>query len=133
MREKNANGRQQIVIVIDDDSAVLSSLRFSLELEGFDVEAYRSGGEVLAQETHPTAGCLVIDYNLPDMNGLELLSVLRRSHVVLPAILITTHPSALLLRNAAAAGVPIVEKPLLGNALIDAIRHALAHKAAPSS
>ena len=68
----------------------------------------------------------MIDYNLPDMNGLDLLAALRRSGVTLPAILITTNPNALIRANAAAARVPIVEKPLLGNALVDGIRGALA-------
>jgi FixJ family two-component response regulator len=113
-------------VVIDDDSAVLASLRFSLELEGFSVDAYRAGAELLAQATHPKSGCLVIDYNLPDINGLDLLAALRRSGVTLPAILVTTNPSAFIRGAAAAARVPIVEKPLLGNALVDGIRDALA-------
>jgi FixJ family two-component response regulator len=129
MRESRTDGPPQIVIVIDDDSAVLNSLRFSLELEGFSVDAYRTGTDLLAEETHPAAGCLVIDYNLPDMNGIELLSALRRAGVTLPALFITTNPSASLRRHAAAAGTPIVEKPLLGNALVDAIRGALAEGA----
>ena len=126
MWENGNSERHPIVVVIDDDSAVLNSLRFSLELEGFSVDAYRSGCELLTQETHPKSGCLVIDYNLPDMNGLDLLAALRRSGVTVPAIPITTNPNALIRGNAAAARVPIVEKPLLGNALVDGIRGALA-------
>ena len=121
-----ASRRSAEVVVVDDDPAVLGALKFALELEGFSVADYRSGSELLAQSELPQAGCLVIDFRLPDMNGLDLLAALRRSGVTLPAILITTNPSALIRANAAAAQVPIVEKPLLGNALVDGIRGALA-------
>ena len=46
---------------------------------------------MLAQSRLPPAGCLVIDFRLPDMNGLDLLGALRRSGETLPAILITTN------------------------------------------
>jgi two-component system response regulator FixJ len=66
----------------------------------------------------------VIDYNLPGMNGLTPLDKLRERAVSMPAILITTHPSAAVCQRAAAAGISIIEKPLLGNALIEGVRHA---------
>ncbi|SEP72514.1 Response regulator receiver domain-containing protein [Faunimonas pinastri] len=126
--EANGIGR---VLVVDDDQAVLSSLKFALELEGFTVQTYASGTEVLGDALLPGAGCLVIDYNLLEMNGLDLLDDLRRRHVELPAILITTHPNRALRARAAGASVPIVEKPLLGNALTVAIRAALADPRGP--
>ena len=98
-----ASRRSAEVVVVDDDPAVLGALKFALELEGFSVADYRSGSELLAQSELPQAGCLVIDFRLPDMNGLDLLAALRRSGVTLPAILITTNPSALIRANAAAA------------------------------
>lgn len=115
----------EAVVVIDDDPAVLGALKFALELEGFLVSAYRSGAEVLAHPDLPEAGCLVIDFRLPDMDGLHLLAALRDRAVRLPAVLITSNPSPGLRRRASAVDVPIVEKPLLGNALLDAIRLAL--------
>jgi two-component system, LuxR family, response regulator FixJ len=61
--------------------------------------------------------CLVIDYQLPGMNGLELLAELRRREIAAPAILITTHPSATVRERAAGTGMALINKPLLGNAL----------------
>jgi FixJ family two-component response regulator len=119
---KKANGA---VVVVDDDPAVLGALKFALELEGFSVSGYRSASELLATAGLPEAGCLVIDFKLPDVDGLNLLAALRNRAVQLPAVLITTNPTASLRRRAAAIDVPIVEKPLLGNALVDAIRTAL--------
>jgi two-component system, LuxR family, response regulator FixJ len=118
-----------IVLIVDDDPAVRNSLMFSLAVEGFAVRAYGSGRELLDDPGLPQHGCLVIDQRLPGMSGLELLTLLRERHVSLPAILITTNPSAILRQRAADAGVPVVEKPLLGDALTRGIHAALADHA----
>jgi FixJ family two-component response regulator len=59
------------------------------------------------------------------MNGLDLLTELRRRQVSAPAILITTHPSAAVRQRAAAAAMVLIEKPLLGEALFQEIHAAL--------
>jgi two-component system response regulator FixJ len=113
------------VLVIDDDPAVLNSLRFALEIEGYGVRTYSTGAELLAASDWPISACLVIDLGLHDMDGLGLLRALRARGVSLPAILITTNPKPMIRQRAAAEGMQIVEKPLLGNALTEAIRKAL--------
>jgi two-component system response regulator FixJ len=114
-----------LIVVIDDDVAVRNSLKFSLEVEGFEVHAYAEAGTLLDEAELPRRGCLIIDYNLPGMNGLAALDTLRRRGVAMPAILITSHPSLAVRARAAAAGVAIVEKPLLGSALLDAVHDAI--------
>ena len=69
--------------------------------------------------------CLLVDERLPGITGLDALNQLRNRDVKLPAILMTSHPSASVRATAKAAGVPILEKPLLGDALTVAIRNAL--------
>jgi FixJ family two-component response regulator len=69
----------------------------------------------------------VIDQNLPGMNGLDLVAQLRVRDVAVPAILIASYPTAALSARAAKAGVPIVEKPLLGTALVDRIHDLFSH------
>lgn len=118
------------VVVVDSDPAVLGALKFALELEGFGVTAFRSGTEALAQRNLPLSGCLVTDFNLADMSGLDLVASLRDRAVQLPAILLTSDPPARLRRRAAAAGMQIVEKPLLGDTLGEAIREALSDQPA---
>ena len=114
------------VIIIDDKCAIRNSLKFSLELEGFCVQTYSSPRKLLAQGHFPQkACCLVIDYKLPEMNGLQLLEQLRARNCMLPAILITTNPTSKLARQAEYAGATLIEKPLLGDSLIQGIHSAL--------
>lgn len=124
MQARNPTSHQPIVLVVDDDPAVCSSLKFSLELEGFAVRTYSDAATVLGSTDVGSAQCLVVDYRLPGMNGLQLLQELRARAIVTPAILITSHPSAVLSHAAARAGISIVEKPLLGNALGESVHHA---------
>jgi two-component system, LuxR family, response regulator FixJ len=113
------------VLIIDDDPAVRNSLKFALEVEGFAVRAYPAGADLLRETEFPTDGCLVVDLKLPEMNGLDLLVELRKRNIGLPAILITTHPSADVRPRAALAGVTVIEKPLLNDTLFQGIRAAL--------
>ena len=85
-------GAKQVVLVVDDDSAVRNSLRFTLEVEGFEVRAYPSAHELLDEDRLPTLSCLVTDYHMPAMNGLELVAQLRGRDVLIPAILVTPDP-----------------------------------------
>jgi FixJ family two-component response regulator len=114
-----------LVILVDDDEALRSALKFSLELDGYDVATCSSGEDLLDQHLPGGHACLVIDERLPGIAGLDALAQLRRRNVHLPALLITSTPRPALRRKAAAAGVPIVEKPLLCDALSASIREAL--------
>jgi FixJ family two-component response regulator len=116
-----------VVVVVDDDAAVRGSLKFALEIEGFAVRTYRKGADLLDDLRLADCACFIIDQKLPGMNGLEVVAELRKEHIAAPVILITSHPNDAVQRGAAQAGVPIVEKPLLGNALIDRVRDAIAH------
>lgn len=125
MTGQSAPGRESpIVAVVDDDPAVCNSLKFSLELEGFRVPTYGSGGALLRAGNLGDCDCFVVDQKMPGLSGLETITALRSRNITAPAILIISQPSAALSARAAAASVPIVEKPFLGNALLDRIREA---------
>jgi two-component system, LuxR family, response regulator FixJ len=114
-----------LVIVVDDDGAVRNSLKFSLEIEGFAVRTYSDGQELLNRGDASASSCLIIDYNLPGISGLEMIARLREEHVNVPAILITSLPTLATTEHARQAHIPIVEKPFLDNALIDQVHAAL--------
>ena len=115
------------VFVIDDDPAILGSLKFSLEIEGYSVSTYPSARALLADSSRKEGGCIVIDYNLPEGDAFTVLDDLRAHGVTGKTIIITSNPGPQLVRRAAAAGIRIVEKPLFGNVLVEALREALPH------
>ena len=88
---------------------------------------YGGGEELLAELELPSRGCLVIDYAMPGMNGIDLMGRLRERHVVLPAILIIAKATGTIRDHAAQAGFKrVLEKPLEDGSLVDSIRRALA-------
>jgi two-component system response regulator FixJ len=114
------------VVLVDDDLAVLRSLRFLLETEGFIVDTFQSGAELLLQPMLPSRGCFVIDYRMPVMNGLELLARLRDRKSTLPVILMTGLADGAIDEHAARAGAHgVVHKPNLHGGLVETIRRAL--------
>jgi FixJ family two-component response regulator len=114
------------IYVVDDDAGVLGSLRFLLETDGFEVKTFRSGMALLNAVAPDGIDCLVIDYKMPDINGIDLVARLREHHVAAPVILITGYPDENISTRAAAAGVEhVMLKPLLGDGLITEIRGAI--------
>lgn len=113
-----------VVAIIDDDAAVRCSLKFSLELEGLRVRIFADAAEALRAPDVVACDCFVIDQKMPGMTGLELIGKLRERNIASPVILIADQLSAALSARAASAQVPIVEKPLLGNALLERIQEA---------
>ncbi|MEF2073608.1 response regulator transcription factor [Consotaella aegiceratis] len=122
-----------VVLVIDDDGAVRRSLQFSLELEGFETCAFADAADFFRQPDVSPMACLVVDYILPGLDGLQLIEELRERGSHSPAILITSQPKPAVTAKAATLGVTIVEKPLLGNTLVEEIKRSLAGVAAKSA
>jgi two-component system response regulator FixJ len=114
------------IYVVDDDADVLGSLRFLLETDGFNVRTFRNGGSLLNVVGSTGVDCFVIDYKMPDMNGIELARRLRNRDIAAPVILITGYPDENISARAQAAGVRhVMLKPLLDESLVTRIRGAI--------
>src|SRR5665647_3194584 len=83
---------KSMVYVVDDDVDVLKSLRFLLETEGFDVRTFDSGAALLDTAAEGGIDCLVIDYKMDELDGLELAQRLRERRITAPIVLITGYP-----------------------------------------
>jgi two-component system response regulator FixJ len=115
-----------IVCVVDDDTDVLGSLRFLLETDGFDVRTFRCGAALLNAIAAGDVDCLVIDYKMPAMSGIDLASRLRNRDIDTPIILITGYPDERIAEKAAAAGIRhVVLKPHLEESLVSRVRDAI--------
>lgn len=114
------------VFVVDDDEAVRDSLTVLLEAAGLSVAAFASGSDFLAGYDQRRRGCLLLDLDLPDLSGHEVLRRLIADGVTLPVILITGRRRGRLLAQAGTADVvALLEKPFQEQALLAAIHDAL--------
>jgi FixJ family two-component response regulator len=84
------------IAVVDDDPAVLKALSRLLRSRTFRTRTYGSGREFLAALQTDVPECLIVDLQMPDMNGMELQQHLVSHGIKIPAILITAHGEAVL-------------------------------------
>ena len=120
------NAPSPTVYLVDDDQGALDSLRFLVESDGLRVESFTSARSFL-ERFHPQAsGCAVVDYRMPDMNGLDLQDELRSRGATLPLIVVTAHGDVASCARAFRAGaIDYLEKPLKGQVLLDRVHAAL--------
>jgi two-component system, LuxR family, response regulator FixJ len=99
------------IAVVDDDTAVLDSFRFVLELSGYQVATYSSAMAFLEND-RAQAHCLILDQHMPSMTGLELVTRLRADGRNIPIMLVTAAPSPVIAARAAELGIDeVFEKP----------------------
>ncbi|MGE5566747.1 MAG: response regulator [Parcubacteria group bacterium] len=125
MSKLNGHSLQQ-VSVVEDDVDLLEAIRFSLLAEGYEVRGHQTARGMLADPALGATSCFVVDQKLPDGDGIDLIETLRSRGLASAAIMITTNPDARSRAACRALGVPIVEKPLLGESLNACIRGILA-------
>lgn len=110
------------LLLVEDDDGVRRSLQLLLRGRGFDVRAYSAGAALLADPLAEGAGCFVADFNMEDLDGVEVLTRLRSRGWSGPAVLITAYPSEQLKERALAEGFSeVLEKPFREQVLGDTI------------
>lgn len=121
-----ASATAPIVFIVDDDFTVRLAIRSVLEEDGWLVEDYEDG-ESFLDAYHPGCNaCLLIDVNLPGMNGLELLNRLKDAGHPVPVIMMTGHSNVPMAVEAMKAGASdFLEKPVRRAELLAGVRHAL--------
>ena len=113
------------IAVVDDDPAVLKALSRLLRSRAFEVRTFGSGEELLATLPNGLPKCLIVDLQMPTMNGLALQQRLADDGVCIPTILITAQHDAALSENQMAAIVAFLRKPLQDSALFAAVDKAI--------
>jgi FixJ family two-component response regulator len=105
---------KRLVAVIEDDEAVLNSLQYMLEAQGHRVCLFERAQNAIDSLDIMSADCLLIDYALPDSDGLTMLAALRRRGLACPAIIIASNPPARCVTGAEKVGAVLAARPVAG-------------------
>jgi FixJ family two-component response regulator len=115
-----------VVFVVDDDISVRESLELMIRWAGWQPETFASAREFLSRPRVLAPSCLVLDVNLPDLNGLDLQKRVAGDRIDMPIIFITGYGDVPMTVRAMKAGaVEFLMKPFSDDVLLNAIRHAI--------
>ena len=115
-----------IVFVVDDDISVRESLELLIQSAGWQPELFASAQEFLARSRSSAPSCLILDVNLPDLNGLELQKRVAAERIEMPIIFITGYGDIPMTVKAMKGGaVEFLTKPFGDDVLLSAIQNAL--------
>jgi FixJ family two-component response regulator len=115
-----------VVYVVDDDVSVRESLELLIRCNGWRPETFETGEEFLSRPREFAPSCLLLDYKLPDTNGLALQQRLLADRVEIPVIFITSYGAVSLAVEAMRGGaVEFLSKPCDNDLLLAAITQAI--------
>ena len=110
------------IAIVDDDLSVLKALTRLLRTRSLHAKTYRSGREFLTALSDDVPECLILDLQMPEMNGLELLQHLMHRGIQIPTIIITAHGDVGMREHCESAGaVAFLLKPVQDTSLFAAI------------
>jgi FixJ family two-component response regulator len=114
------------VWVVDDDEGMRNSTSFVLGKAGVHCSEFASGADALEEQELSCPQCVVVDFKMPDLNGLEFITQFQNDHGKVPFVLITGHGTVALAVEAMKLGaVTVLEKPFKYEKLIDAVKTAV--------
>lgn len=117
-----------IVFVVDDDISVRESLELLIRHAGWRPQLFESAQAFLDHPAVAVPSCLVLDFSLPGINGLELQERIAADRIDMPIIFITGYGNVPMTVKAMKAGAAeFLTKPFSDDVLLLAIRHAIEH------
>jgi FixJ family two-component response regulator len=115
-----------VIYVIDDDEAVLQSLLALLESHGLTTRGFTKASDFLGQLDTSSHGCIITDWRMPEMSGMELLEELKKRGMPLPVIVLTAFADVPMAVAAMRTGaVTVLQKPCPDAELLAAIHQAI--------
>ena len=126
VEQRNSVKQAPCVLLVDDNLAVRRAIKLLLQTCHYEVREYSRATDLLSDKRGRTGCCLITDYWMPKINGLELLQRLRTTGWRGPAILITGHLEPDLAQRAIAWGFcAVIEKPITDMRLVDLLKECL--------
>ncbi|MDD5668592.1 MAG: response regulator [Candidatus Omnitrophica bacterium] len=120
------NNRRSIVYIVDDDISVCRALSLLLKSHGFKVETFMRAADFLAFKHLKLPACLVLDIQLPDINGLALQESMATRELRIPIVFITGHGDIpMSVKGMKAGAVDFLPKPFTKKKLLDSITQAI--------
>jgi FixJ family two-component response regulator len=120
------NTRGAVVYIVEDDPSFRMSVERLIRVAGYDVVAFESADSFLAQHSIRQPGCLLLDVQLPGIDGLSLQQKLTESGINLPIIFMTGHGTIPMSVQAMKGGaVDFLPKPVKSQNLLTAVAAAL--------
>jgi two-component system nitrogen regulation response regulator NtrX len=115
-----------LILVVDDEEDIRSSLRMILEYEGMEMVEAASGEECLQRVAGHSPDAVLLDIKMPRMDGLEVLAELRKRETDLPVVMISGHGTVATAVEATRLGAfDFMEKPLERDRVLLILRNAL--------
>lgn len=115
-----------LIRIVDDDMDLLEGLAYMLEGEGWEVKTYPTAESFLVLDDSSRPGCLVLDYLMPKMNGVELQNRLKEKGFSHPILFLTAHADLDMAISVFRKGADNLLKKLVDpQELVDAITRAL--------
>ena len=111
------------ILVVDDEAAICSTLRALLEKEGYQVALAGGGAEALGLMRQQRPALVILDLDMPDMDGAETLAQIRQQWKDLPVVLHTADPeSEIMIRTLKCAPFAILTKPATRGQILNTVR-----------
>lgn len=118
-----------MIAVIDDEDAVRTALRRLLQSAGMEVETFSGGGEFLTSLDTHLPDCAVLDLQMPDVTGADVLARLATMRANVPVVVITGQDSSDAENQARRGGAfAFLRKPVMDHVLLGAISDAISNK-----
>jgi FixJ family two-component response regulator len=115
-----------VISIVDDDESVREGVADLLLTLGFSVASFASAEDFLNSDHLHNTSCLIADFRMPGMTGLELHAKLDASGLAIPTLLVTAYPDKTVRERALNAGVAgYLAKPFAEDDFLDCIRSAL--------
>ena len=115
------------VFVVDDDASILRAMTRLFKSEGLAVETFPSPREFLERPPHDGPGCLVLDLQMPELDGLEVQRALAEAGRDLPIVFVSGHGNVPASVEAMKAGaLDFLTKPFQDERLLAVIRGGIA-------